>query len=99
MLYDSRTEKRQQLVKLDAGAIAYTNWSRDETWMFYRTTSPDRLVWRIRIADLHTEPVVDLTNIPEAGPLWIGLDHDDSLLLHRDRSVQEIYALTVQSSK
>lgn len=99
MLYDSRAEKWQQVAKVDAGAIAYQNWSHDGQWLFYRTTSPGRLVLRTRIADPHTEPVVDLTNIPESGPLWIGLDQDDSVLLHRDRSLHEIYALTLQSSR
>ena len=99
MLYDSRAEKWQQVAKVDAGAIAYQNSSHDGQWLFYRTTSPGRLVLRTRIADPHTEPVVDLTNILESGPLWIGLDQDDSVLLHRDRSLHEIYALTLQSSR
>ena len=68
-------------------------------WQSTHTFNPaGRQVFRVRITDLRTEPVVDLTNIPEASPLWIGLDHDDSVLFHRDRGGHELYALALQPS-
>jgi hypothetical protein len=80
-----------------AHPLAYTNWSHDGKWM-YAQKFPQRAV-RINLADHHIELVVDLKDFPEPGPSWVALLPDDSLLLHRDRSVQEIYALTLQPSK
>ena len=71
--------------------------SHSGNWLYARRT-PHRAV-RINIADHHIEPVVELGDFPEPGPSWMALTPNDSLLLHRDRSVQEIYALTLQPSK
>jgi len=97
MIYDVQTEKWQQIAKADKGVFAYTNWSHDGEWIYARKF-PHRAV-RINLADHHIEPVVDLKDFPEPGPSWMALAPDDSIFLHRDRSVQEIYALTLQSSK
>lgn len=97
IIYDLQSEKWQQIAKVDTGVFAYPNWSHDGKWLYARRTS-HRAV-RINIADHHIDPVVDLRDFPEPGPSWMALLPDDSLLLHRDRSVQEIYALTLQPSK
>jgi hypothetical protein len=50
----------------------------------------------LRIKDRVLEHVVSLKHFPQLGDIfagWIGLTPDDSPLLRRDRSVQEIYAL------
>ena len=96
-IYDVQTGKWQQIAKADNGVFAYTNWSHDGKWIYARKF-PHRAV-RINLADHHIELVVDLKDFPEPGPSWMALTPDDSLLLHRDRSVQEIYALTLKSSK
>jgi len=45
------------------------------------------------------EPVLSLKDFPQPADMfaaWIGLTPDGSLLLMRDRSVQEIYALDLR---
>jgi hypothetical protein len=93
ILYDTRTEQWQPLAKVDAFGIGYPTWSHDGKWLYYRVGSG---IARIRIADRRTESVVDLTNVPEPRPLWFGLTQDDSVLLRRDRSVHDVYALTLK---
>lgn len=97
MIYDVQAEKWQQIAKTDTGVFGYPNWSHDSKWLYARRT-PHRAV-RVNIADHHIEPIVDLKDFFEPGPSWMALTPDDSLLLHRDRSVQEIYLLTLQSSR
>jgi Tol biopolymer transport system component len=92
MLYDTQAQKWQQLIKADSLGIGYPNWSSNGSWVYYRI---GRTVSRTRITDRRTEQVVDLSSIPEANPLWIGLAQDDSILLHRDTSVRDIYTLTL----
>jgi hypothetical protein len=54
-------------------------------------------VVRVRIEDRVQERLFSLKGIPQSSSdvytWWIGLTPDDGLLLMRDRSVQEIYAL------
>ena len=97
MIYDVQTKKWQQIAQADTVVFAYTNWSHDGKWLYARRT-PHQVV-RINIADHHIEPVVDLKDFPEPGPSWMALTPDDALLLHRDRSVQEIYALSLQTRR
>jgi hypothetical protein len=54
---------------------------------------------RMRIKDRVLEHVVSLKGFPQLGDIfaaWIGLTPDDSPLLMRDRSIQEIYALDLR---
>lgn len=54
---------------------------------------------RVRLKDHVLEHVVSLKDFPQLGDIfaaWIGLSPDDSPLLMRDRSVQEIYALELR---
>ena len=97
MIYDVQTEKWDQIAQADTGVFAYTNWSHDGKWLYARRT-PHRAV-RINIADHHIEPVVDLKDFPEPGPSWMALTPDNSVLLHRDRSVQQIYVLSLQTAR
>jgi hypothetical protein len=56
-------------------------------------------VLRVRIKDRMLEEVLSLKDFPQLSDMfagWIGLTPDDALLLMRDRSVQEIYALDLR---
>jgi eukaryotic-like serine/threonine-protein kinase len=89
--FDRLSQKWSELAK---GAIGYPSWSRDGRYIYFDTTTGDFL--RVRISDHKLERVVSLKGLPRAsGPWgqWTGLDVDDSPLVLRDASVQEIYAL------
>ena len=56
-------------------------------------------VVRVRVKDHSKEKIVDLRDFPQLTDMfagWIGLTPDDDLLLLRDRSLQEIYALDLE---
>jgi hypothetical protein len=53
----------------------------------------------VRIKDRALEHVLNFKDFPQVNDpvaLWIGLTPEDTPLLMRDRSVQEIYALDLQ---
>jgi eukaryotic-like serine/threonine-protein kinase len=91
LVLDRLSQKWSELAK---GAIGYPSWSRDGKYIYFDTTTGDFM--RVRISDHKLEPVVSLKGLSRAsGPWsqWAGLALDDSPLLLRDASVQEIYAL------
>ena len=54
---------------------------------------------RVAVANGKMERLLSLKEVPrgfDPGEFWIGLAPDDSLLLMRDRSTQEIYGLDVR---
>jgi len=92
--------KTQQWQELTSGAyFGYPNWSRDSQYLYYDTELGDRAgFYRVRIRDRKVERIVTFKDIRRAvGSLgsWGGLAPDDSPLLLRDTSTQEIYALAL----
>ena len=92
--------KTQQWQELTSGAyFGYPNWSRDSQYLYYDTELGDRAgFYRVRISDRKVERIVTFKDIRRAvGSLgsWGGLAPDDSPLLLRDTSTQEIYALAL----
>jgi Tol biopolymer transport system component len=90
LVFDRLSQKWSELAK---SAIGYPSWSRDGKYIYFDTTRGDFL--RVGTSDHKLEPVVSLKSLPRAsGPWgqWAGLAVDDSPLLLRDASVQEIYA-------
>jgi Tol biopolymer transport system component len=91
LVLDRLSQKWSELAK---GAIGYPSWSRDGKYIYFDTTTGDFM--RVRISDHKLEQVVSLKGVPRASGhwgQWSGLAVDDSPLLLRDASVQEIYAL------
>jgi Tol biopolymer transport system component/DNA-binding winged helix-turn-helix (wHTH) protein len=91
MLFDSQTSKWTELPGDEA---SYPEWSRDGKYVYFRTPQS---VARVRISDHKIENLVDLTSIGRL-PIgtfgyWFGIAPDDSPLLARDISTQEIYAI------
>ena len=76
--------------------------SHDGRYIYFDTTlSEDPAFFRVRISDHKLERLLSLNELPRYwGPFgtWTGLAPDDSLLLDRDISSQEIYALDWQAS-
>jgi Tol biopolymer transport system component/DNA-binding winged helix-turn-helix (wHTH) protein len=97
-LFDRKTS---QWSTLAAGEpFAFNEWSHDGKYVYWRATHEGSgHLLRIRIRDRVIEDVVDLKDFPalvDDFANWYGLTPDGGLLLMRDRSVQEIYALTLE---
>ena len=91
MLFDFTTQKWEDLAHVNAG---FPNWSRDGKSLYFISFGKDAAVFRVRISDRKVERVVSLKNFRlTSGIAWLGLAPDDSPLLLRDASIQEIYAL------
>ncbi len=97
MLFDFTTQQWVQLAKINVG---YPSWSRDGQYIYFDTfLEREPAFFRLRVSDRRLERLVSLKDIRRAwgtfGP-WSGLAPDDSPLLLRDVSSQEIYALDWQ---
>src|ERR1700730_17549756 len=98
MLFDTRTQKWEQL---SAHYSGYPSWSRDGKFLYFQDWNhgsgyPSRVV-RTRISDRRLETVLDLKSLDRLSigtfMSWSGLAPDDSVLLSRNNSTQEIYAV------
>ena len=98
MLFDTRTEKWEELSAFYSG---FPSWSRNGKFLYFQVWNrgieyPSRVV-RIRISDRKLETVLDFDSLDRLSigtfMSWIGLAPDDSVLLSRNNSTQEIYAV------
>ena len=98
MLFDRVSARWMELANMTF--IGYPSWSHDGQYLYFDTTfSDDPAFFRIRISDRKLERLVSLKGIRRyVGDFaeWSGLAPDDSPLLVRDISSQEIYALDFQ---
>jgi Tol biopolymer transport system component/DNA-binding winged helix-turn-helix (wHTH) protein len=97
MLFDRGTGQWTELVNMPIG---YPSWSHDGRYLYFDTTfTEDPAFFRVRISDRKLERLASLNGLQrfwgQFGS-WTGLGPDDSLLLVRDTSSQEIYALELQ---
>jgi serine/threonine protein kinase/Tol biopolymer transport system component len=98
LLFDMKTHKWEGLTSGDI--VGYPNWSHDGRYLYYDVeVGNERGFYRVRISDHKVEPIANLKDIRSFGcgfGAWAGLTPDDSPILLRDMSTQEIYALDVQ---
>jgi Tol biopolymer transport system component/DNA-binding winged helix-turn-helix (wHTH) protein len=99
MLFDRASARWTELANM---TIGYPSWSHDGQYLYFDTTlNDDPAFFRIRISNRKLERLVGLKGVrrfwAELGGQWTGLAPDDSLLLVRDTSSQEIYALDFQA--
>lgn len=85
---------------LASSRFAFENWSHDGKYLYTEDYSDqtDDMV-RINVASGKEERLLSLKEIPrgfDPWEFWVGLAPDDSPLLMRDRSTQEIYSLDVR---
>jgi Tol biopolymer transport system component len=97
VLFDNATRQWSDLTSPPTGPIGFPSWSHDSQYLYFDTTFTDDPGFsRIRISDRKLEKVLSLKGMhrfrAEFGP-WSGLAPDDSPLLARDISSQEIYSL------
>jgi Tol biopolymer transport system component len=94
MLYDVAAQRWTELVHTPIG---FPSWSRNSQYIYFdKILSEDPAFYRVRISDHKLEKLVDLSGIRRFwGHLgeWTGLAPDDSVLLTRDASNQEVYAI------
>jgi serine/threonine protein kinase/Tol biopolymer transport system component len=98
LLYDSRAQKWQDLAEVTAG---YFSWSHDGKYIYLTTEGLDSVFGRIKVPDEHRIETLaslkDVRLLTGSFGIWTGIAPDDSLLVLRDRSSDEIYALELQS--
>jgi Tol biopolymer transport system component len=99
MLLDRVAARWTELASMTT--IGYPSWSHDGQYLYFDTIlTEDPAFFRIRISDHKLERLVSLKGVRrfwgELGE-WTGLAPDDSLLLVRDTSSQEIYALDFEA--
>ena len=98
MLFDVAAQRWQELANMPIG---YPSWSHDGQYIYFDTTlSEDAAFFRVRISDHKLERLFSLKAMRRYwGPFgpWTGLAPDDTPLLVRDISSQEIYALDWQA--
>jgi Tol biopolymer transport system component len=97
MLFDLKNNQWSTLA--EGVMFAGNEWSRDGKYVYMRANRGGAAhLMRVRIQDRALEDVLDLTDFPTLADdfaNWIGITPDGGALLMRDRSVQEIYALTL----
>ena len=98
-IYDTQTRKWSDWVK-DGEAIGYPAWSKNSRSIYFRTiASSDPGAYAVRLGESKPERVMGLKGIRQyCGYFgnWNGYMPDGSILLVRDISVQEIYALELE---
>jgi len=94
MLFDVAAQRWMEIARMPIG---YPSWSHDGRYIYFDSIfSEDPAFYRVAISDRKLERLVSLAGIRRFwGEMaeWTGLAPDDSLLLTRDASHQEVYAL------
>ena len=98
MLFDLKSQKWTELAKI---FVAYPTWSRDARYVYFNgILNNEEGYYRVQISDHKLECIFSLKGFQAAGGAfgnWSGLAPDESPLLVRDSSIQEIYALDWQT--
>jgi Tol biopolymer transport system component len=93
VLFNVAAKKWTDLAELE---VNYARWSRDGSSIYFDSLGRDRAIFRLRLRDGRAERIVSLSDFPRRALSfedWFGLDPDDSPLVLRDLSTEEIYAL------
>ncbi len=94
MLFNLQSQTWTERAKI---FVAYPTWSRDSRYIYFDgSLDSEEGYFRVRIADGKLERIFSLKGFQAAGGAfgnWTGIAPDESPLLVRDASIQEIYAL------
>ena len=94
MLFDRDSQRWSELVQM---GIGFPSWSHDSKYLYFDSIlTDDPAMFRVRIADHTLERIVSLKGIDRYWGIvgeWSGLAPDDSILLTRDTSNSDVYAL------
>jgi Tol biopolymer transport system component len=90
-LFESDSGKWRRLTDLP---VSYPNWSHDGKYVYFRSMAGSA-IFRVTITGGRIERVANLSGV-ERGPFfmgdWIGLAPDDSPLVVRNSTIEDIYA-------
>jgi DNA-binding winged helix-turn-helix (wHTH) protein len=95
MLFDTSIQKWTKSCDCTVG---YPMWSHDGKYLYFKYyPAPDKAyrIVRLRMSDRKIEDVAEISKVGRLTQ-WFGLAPDESPLLARDISTQEIYALEMQ---
>ena len=99
LLYDFKTQKWTDWID-EPGAIGFPTWSRDGRYVYYDNTSTENSAFlRAKVGQTRSEVLINLKDMRRYGKYgwaWSGLAPDDSPLLVRDVSTDEIYSLDLE---
>jgi Tol biopolymer transport system component len=94
VLFDLENQKWTELAKI---FVAYPTWSRDGRYLYFNgAVDSQEGYYRVQISGHKLERLFSMKGFQAAGGAfgnWTGLAPDESPLLVRDASIQEIYAL------
>ena len=94
MLFDVQSQKWTELARI---TVNWPQWSRTGAYVYFvgAVEGQPTGVFRLRIADHKLEQVVSLKDFRNAPADWgwLGLAPDDSPLLLRDATTEDVYAL------
>lgn len=93
MVFD---RSRRKWIELAKNWIGYPSWSHDGSYIYFDTLGENSAFYRVRLSDRKVERLVSLKGTRRfwsAWEPWSGLAPDDSLLIQRDTSTEEVYAL------
>jgi eukaryotic-like serine/threonine-protein kinase len=94
MLFDLTSEKWTELARL---FVAYPTWSRDARYLYFDGILDNQEgYYRVQVSDRKLERIFSMQGFQAAGGAfgnWSGITLDESPLLVRDSSIQEIYTL------
>ena len=94
MLFDFTTQEWTALANI---FVAYPTWSRDGRYIYFDGILDNQeSYYRAQVSNGKLEPIFSMKGFQAAGGAfgnWSGLAPDESPLLVRDASIQEIYAL------
>jgi eukaryotic-like serine/threonine-protein kinase len=94
MLFDLTSQKWTELARI---FVAYPTWSRDGRYLYFDGILDNQEgYYRVQISDRKLERIFSMQGFQAAGGAfgnWSGIAPDESPLLVRDSSIQEIYAL------
>ena len=97
LLYDFDTRKWQDFANVNA---AYFSWSHDGQYIYLSTSAKEPEFERVSVRNEHRiERLASLKDVRLFNgtfATWTGIAPDDSLLILRDTSPDDIYALDVQ---
>jgi hypothetical protein len=100
MLFDFTTQKWSSWLTEPAGAVNYPVWSADSKYLYFDDLVTDEeSIRRVKVGENHAERVFVVEGIERyPGPfgLWTGRAADGSSMFVRDRSMQEVYQLSVE---
>ena len=95
-LYSFETAQWKPVPLPQGNTVAWPSWSHDSRYLYVI----DGSLWKFRVPDGPAELARDLSTVDITSPIvsgaWYALTPDDRILVLRDRSIDELYALDLE---